>query len=497
MRIETPKAGGRLVGMARMRGLARALEPGARAEPILERVMLAKTSAGGPRAWVHRSDFALLFEDGSAVRVTLPRGEHALRFEGAEEASRGTWEELHGLTSASALPKESAPPFAQVEVHTRQVRDGDTVEVFGTPGLGGEVLRARIVTCGPDAAKAMEKAVREEFPPLQVKVEKRPSGLEEAELDLSMWWWTGLPIVLMGLGFAVHAAGFAGPLAPGSAAEKSALAALGFLSLAIAGRPSRDPCPFRLRARPYSRVVATGAFGVLIAPVIAFAILEDLYLYSNWLTPRTAAVVVAVMLAVHLLVNLGTYRRFSALLGGPRLDRSTPEGAWCTGEGEVLDETPVLLGGQSALGAIETYQQGADDEDENKLLGRQFEAEGSFQIRTEHEVLEVDPAEILWSTTVAHYPGGDASPLERFSFQYSVPVGGKVLFAGRLAAPQTEGGLRRLRHAGTRPALLFAMGSKGAPRALLRRLLWHRRLTSLGLACVLAGAVGLWKATGG
>jgi hypothetical protein len=194
--------------------------------------------------------------------------------------------------------------------------------------------------------------------------------------------------------------------------------------------------------------------------------------------------VTLVLLLVAEALRLRGVRGHAILLGAPPWNGQVD--ARVLVEGTVRDPTPVTVGrGETAVARETAYDRGIGS-DPDKVKWRRLHNEGTFLVDAAAGVVEIDPAETLWASTVVDAP---VSPSSDYEVVEQIPIGGKVAATGWIEAG-SAGGPPRLRSRGTTPAYLLATSNLGDPRGMASALLWHRRIT-LGGVLVLLAAYGI------
>jgi hypothetical protein len=399
----------------------------------------------------------------------------------------GAWRELRDRTK---LSPDIAPPFKPASLVHVEPAIGERIEVYGEVAeraLAGEQgyrdapevrlrrVRASVVARGDGADAALVRAVAARHPPKQRAAAKRADPRRSDP---------GNPLNRPPLGEYVLSAGLAAAALVIAAASHSAagvVVALGALAGAVSLRPERTERTFRARADSDDRFDA-GVIGFLATLIYSGALLGVATVMGAGPLRFAALGFIALLIGVEVrvLLDLGTLRR---------LVRGTPwQGAPADDvilEGEVRDPTPVTVGSTEAAALGRTTELSAGiGSNPDTVNWTRFHADGTFLIDTEVGVVEVDPDELVWASTVVQRPDERHGT---YKVSEVVPVGGKVVATGSIVAGE-PGAPPRLRANGTTPAVLLATSNLGEPRGLARAIVRHHQLNAVVFVTLLAVA---------
>ncbi len=402
-----------------------------------------------------------------------------------------------------------APPYTPARLTLARVAAGDDVEIYGevtargfgddggprdAPAVSLRGVSAYIVARGADAATAMDRAIAARYPPTArpaperaARAEARRQAREVAQADprrrdpgspacrprLVDWAPAGVA-----LGLALVALG----VYRGELARLGQLTALGLVATAVVARPLRRVRPLRAGAELLGRgldlTILWRIFGPIMVLVVVTPPTATTMLGSLRAGELFVPVVIGAMAALHALDHLGTYAQYARIAATPSWTGEL--GGPTRIEGVVRDPTPATVGTQPvALGLTTRWDQGHGS-DPDQVAWARFHADGTFLVEHPAGVVEVDPAEVAWASTVVVRVEQSASSYE---VHEQVPVGGALVAVGWFAAA-AAGGPPRLRSRGTVPALALATSALGEPLALLRLLRRERRHTQLALTAL-------------
>jgi hypothetical protein len=419
--------------------------------------------------------------DGRAVRVETD----AAWLVGDGTTDKGAWRDLDA--QAGGRFGAGQAPFTKAKLRVVALAVGDPVEVYGevverrfdddgafreapTASLGR--VRGLVVARGADATAELTRAIARRYPPAQRPAAAKPPdprlgdpGSPRHRPPPIEWAWSG------GL--------VAGAIL--AAAFWHASVAIGLVASAILVRPERTQRVYRARDQHHA---GSHAFRRILLPILYVGTIGGFLGVSGPLayTIATAAfLAIALALEVSLLGVVSQHRR---LVVTPAWKGEL--GVHALVAGTVRDPTPVTVGHTASAMAREAAIEQGSGSDPDVVKWTRFHAEGTFLVDAPAGVVEVAPDELAWASTVVVAPDTSRRSYEVVEL---IPIGGKVAAAGWIeAAP--DGGPPRLRSRGTKPAVLLATSALGDPRALANRMIWHRRLTLLGLVAA-AAVLGL------
>jgi hypothetical protein len=239
--------------------------------------------------------------------------------------------------------------------------------------------------------------------------------------------------------------------------------ALGGIACAVIVRPRRKKPVFRhLGEPPRFRRMQDPSLPVYIFIALLLSGSPIYAAFYAWLVPLWIAGSL-VMLAMF---DLRAERR---LVGAPSWDGALDRDVRV--EGIVRDPTPVTIGSTAAaLGRAETWT-ARSGSDPDVLVVKSFDNKGTYLVDAAVGVVEIDPSETLWASTVNRSdPRVDDN---NYSVVELIPIGGKIVAAGRIVA----GSPPKLVASGTRAAIVLATSPHGEPLALARRMLMHHAVT--------------------
>jgi hypothetical protein len=247
---------------------------------------------------------------------------------------------------------------------------------------------------------------------------------------------------------------------------------VGAIASAVMLRPRRKRMVFRhLADRPETRLGITQdpALAVYLFVVLGLSGLPAFSPSFAWVVPAWF-VGSLVALSVN---DLSAQRR---LVGADAWDGALDRDVRV--EGIVRDPTPVTVGSTEAALGRQEFWDARSGSDPDVLVRGSFENKGTYLVDAAVGVVEIDPAETLWASTVTK-----TEP--RVNYQHYhvielIPIGGKIVAAGRVVA----GSPPKLVASGTRAAIVLATSKHGEPLALARRMLMHHAVT-LGLVAAL------------
>lgn len=404
-----------------------------------------------PRPHTFADSFTLKTEDGA--EITVHCGGAYLR---PEEQRRASWGELESLVEATPFRKEAPGPHIKATLKKALLRGGQTVEVVGkvaqfgfVPGSGSLrepakqcilALDAILIGAGKDPARALEeaqKAHQKTFSPPENPKEKLKRVLRPFLAIWSTFLW-GLRLLwrkrrLIGILLvgAVSAFFLSGPLWLPSHPFVFSLCiswGLGLLSFLAFWAYRQRPLPeFRtLQARFYTEKPKDDFPGFLqfmwcligigfaivaiheVSGLISAGETPPSMLRTTWKRQISFAVFWGVGLAwlvvSHVRRTFPAWRVARVILRASRA--ATPqEGQWSALEGEVSDDTAVmLLGERAALGYLEIEASG---EVEISQLNKT-----SFTLKTPHPV-EVYPEALSGAAPPVSAPPGRKAPTLR------------------------------------------------------------------------------------
>lgn len=377
---------------------------------------------------------------------------------GDEEVTHGPWSQFATDAALKDLVPSPPPPFAAVDLSTTAACAGDEVEVFGevlenaieeagyrdTPEIRPHRIRALLVATGSDRKALLERAIRREYPAAKRQTSMDPSR-SDPDSDRFRWpaeAYTG--VVLFTIAIAIFVVVKLNTTWPTPHFVGALTLTLGLL---VSTWPLRDVPLFReaSAAATDSMAILAGARALILSAAFFGGVVT---LFGSWIMLAAASAGLAFLALAAWTPgrDLGYAQR---LLGAP------PPG-WTRIEGIVEDRTPITLDGHRlAFG----------------LSPKEFRNQGTFEVRTPTGTFEIDPVHTMWASRVTIGKGDEASIV--------VPVGAKVVAAGRIAG-------NRLESEATIPALLFATGPDGAPLAVLRSVVRARAMVVVAELVLLA-----------
>jgi hypothetical protein len=443
------------------------------------------TVDGTPEQAMTPGTFVVEVED-RPIKVTVGG---ATSFHGTpSRTGKGGWREL--APTLPLAPSSTIAPFAPVTFSAIVPEVGARIAIYGTvtareigmadyreqPPSTVTAVRSKLIAIGKQAEAALTAAIHDAFPvasrPAPVRRRKPPDptrfdpGNPRQRLPLRDWMWSAAMIAVSVLFYVVG-------ITAGSANRWAGNTwTIGGFACAVMIRPRRKRMVFRhLADRPETRfgITQDPALAVYLFIVLALSGMPVFAPLFAWTVPGWF-VAALVALAVN---DLSAQRRLvGAAAWDGELDRDVRV------EGIVRDPTPVTIGGTAAaLGRAEQWK-ARSGSDPDVLVVSSFENKGTYLVDAAVGVVEVDPAETLWASTVTKVePRVDGS---NYKVVELIPIGGKIVAAGRVVA----GSPPKLVASGTRAAIVLATSKHGEPLALARRMLMHHVVT-IGLVAAL------------
>ena len=438
----------------------------------------------GDRFGRDESGWLVVDVEGRRVRIDA---EGAKAVGDATTEASGAWRELRDRTK---LSPEIAPPFKPAKLVAIEPAVGDRVEIYGevaergfdddgayrdAPSTSLKRVRASVVARGDKAADTLTRALATLHPPKTRATKRRDPRRDDP----------GSPMNRPPAGEYVVSAGFAAAavftLATWGVASEPV--AIGFAACAVVTRPMRTERSFRARADkdPTTWSSLDTIFAMLYAGTLLGLVGVVGFGPLRYVTLTFVAILWG--LEVRAWHALGTHRRL--LAAKPWTGRLG--GTWLV-EGVVRDPTPVTVGDteRAAIGRTTEYDKGIGSNPDT-IKWTRFHADGTFLVDAKAGVVEIDPDELVWASTVVE------APLKSYGdYQVSelIPVGGNVAAVGTIVAGP-DGGPPRLVANGTTPAVLFATSSRGEPLGLAVAMLLHHQITVAVITALLALAVGI------
>lgn len=444
---------------------------------------------GGPVERREDAGWASVEVDGRAVRVET----EGACLVGDAHTSKGAWRELDA--AAGGRFGAGRAPFTPARLTITTLAAGDPVEVYGevverrfdddgalreAPTTSLARVRALIVARGDDAAGELTRAIARRYPPARREVTRRPPDPRRGDPGSPLHHppaphW--IPSAVLAL-FAI----FAGYLG-GTRIPYAGVVAVGLAAAALVLRPERDERIYR--ARDDRDPAGANTLQRVLLPLIYAGALIGIAGVGGRIAYTTVTVTFLAVALVLELAQLGVVARHRLLIATPPWNGEP--GARALIAGTVRDPTPVTVGSIAvAIGRQTAYDRGIGS-DPDVVKWTRFHADGTFLVDAPAGVVEIDPAELVWASTAIDTP---AVPGTDDSVAEVIPAGGKAAAVGWIEA-SPDGGPARLRSRGTVPAVLLATSALGDPVGLARRMVWHRRITLLGLVVAAAAAGAL------
>jgi hypothetical protein len=251
--------------------------------------------------------------------------------------------------------------------------------------------------------------------------------------------------------------------------------ALGLMAAAVVARPMRFP-RFHAHAGAPARI-----WDLDMVRFMAFT-LCSIALASTWPAARVwVTLALIVTFGAGELVLIGDVRHLHRLLAPPPWDGA--QGGPVRVEGIVEDPTPVEIGGTPA--ALGREIRGYVHHRTSGIKRQDFHARGTFLLRSAAGVVEIDPADVVWASSVVATRYTDKDE-EDFVNTEIVPVGGRLAAVGWVEAAADRPPRLTKRD---RVVVMFATGPGGDPRGLAAVALRGRWVTRVGLALCAAPLV--------
>lgn len=398
--------------------------------------------------------------EGRKIRVDL----EGTTCHGPAKTVLGTWRDLQ---AAVALQADLVPPFKTVKVSWVSPDVGDLVAVDAIVTSRGQPevdyreappstitrVRARHLARGDNAEAVLARVVRDMYPAAKRPTKRDPRRLDPGNPMNRPPITDFIPAVLaaaigIAVAFAFHPAIVVG---------------LSLIAVAFIVRPARFVRTFRTRDEARRE---TFTFGLDMAGWFYLSLLFGAFFVG----PRGITYIsigwfaIVLVLSMVVVARLTPYRRIAraTLWNGELGD----ERMIC---GIVRDPTPVeVRGTPAALGREERYGQGFGS-DPGKLIATDLHNAGTFFVDDARGVVEIDPDETIWTSTVVEHPGEDVIEV--------IPIGGKVAAVGTISGTPP-----RLTSKGAQPAIVLATSEHGDPRGLARAIVIHHLITLAAIA---------------
>ena len=494
----------------RLRGTARA-QPGGR-RPLRRVTLVSGEKTVGT---VDEGEVDVDLVDGGTVTIEVPAS--GLVLVGATASIlKGAWSELRDRPEAAGLVRNVIAPFTDAELHVVSAEPTDPIEVYGTvyewafeeveatvrtaPTRHPSRVVAEIVALGrepEDVMRAMTMAIaeRERIPgPVRKRAEQEPPASDPGDPRVGPPAITWVPFAVTA--FVAIMCGVA-VLQADSAAIAWALKVTGVMwgALAVSFRPWRDVPEFHHREKPFRKRTGREFAARLLLGSAPFCLAVTMWGSRGGGLSSATFIAASIVFLVGWTVsevfwNSQAYGLLATLVAAPRPALAQASGQSGTCEGVVSDPTPARMAGEEvALGVVTSWRKGLAD-DPDAVISAKLHAKGTFLVETKEGAVTIDPDDCLWATTVRQDP-------DRPRFGYSVsewiPVGGRIVAYGRFLRRGADDKVSSLRlsSVGTTPVIVLATSERGDPLRLARRLVWHRRITLLGLALAVSAALVL------